>query len=86
MICNRPENRTIHSSIQVSFTTSQKVGVGFVEYSLALCAFLILDARRLRFNSRKVLCVAAKNNSESLIRYSYVLPQFEKDNPKPFKY
>ena len=34
-------------------------------------SFLIVDARRLRFNSRKVLCVAAKKNSESLIRHSY---------------
>ena len=32
---------------------------------------VIVDARRLRFNSRKVLCVAAKKNSESLIRHSY---------------
>ena len=39
--------------------------------SMHTLSFLIVDARRLRFNSRKVLCVAAKKNSESLIRHSY---------------
>ena len=39
--------------------------------TLSTLSFLIVDARRLRFNSRKVLCVAAKKNSESLIRHSY---------------
>ena len=39
-------------------------------YSLMFTlSFLIADACRLRFNSRNVLCVGTKKNSESLIKH-----------------